>query len=73
MPTTETFYVSSKDNKIKRTNRPDREFFGNGEKSGDAKYLIEVFGYNHLEEAKKVKEMVENSKFNKLVKIRVEV
>ena len=40
---------------------------------GKAKYIIEVFGYNHLETAKKVRDMVDKTEMsNELFSIRVE-
>jgi hypothetical protein len=74
MPTTDTFYVSSKDNRVRRTTEPGREYFiRGGKKEGQAKYLIEVFGYNHEEVAKEVRDMVDKGGMgNKLFRIRVE-
>jgi hypothetical protein len=60
MANTDTFYVSTKDNKVRRTTEPSREYFvRGGTKEGKAKYIIEVFGYNHEETAKKVRDMVD--------------
>ena len=60
MSTTTTFYVSTKDNRVRRTTEPSREYFvRGGTKEGKAKYIIEVFGYNHEETAKKVRDMVD--------------
>ena len=60
MANTDTFYVSTKDNKVRRTSEPSREYFvRGGTKEGKAKYIIEVFGYNHEETAKKVRDMVD--------------
>jgi len=40
---------------------------------GKAKYIIEVFGYNHLETAKKVRDMVDKAEMSdELFTIRVE-
>jgi hypothetical protein len=63
MPTTESFYVSSKDNSVRKTTEPKREYFiPNGKKEGYAKYIIEVFGHNHHHEtAKRVRDMVDNA------------
>lgn len=73
MCTSETFYVSTKTNKVKKTTEPDREYFKGGKKDGKAEYLIEIFGYNHKENAKKVQRMVENSELkNNLFFIKVE-
>jgi len=74
MPTTDYFYVSSKDNSVRRTTEPTREYFiPNGKKEGDAKYIIEVFGYNHHETAKKVRDMVDKAGMSdELFTIKVE-
>jgi len=74
MPTTDYFYVSSKDNSVSKTTEPTREYFiPNGKKEGKAKYIIEVFGYNHLETAKKVRDMVDKSEMSdNLFTIKVE-
>ncbi len=74
MPTTDTFYVSSNDNKVRKTTESGREYFiSGGKKEGQAKYLIEVFGYNHEEVAKEVRDMVDKGGMDqKLFRIRVE-
>ena len=71
--TTETYYVSSKDNKVRRTTEASREYFRHeGKKEGQAKYLIEVFGYNHEKVANEVRDMVDLSGMqDKLFTIRV--
>jgi hypothetical protein len=52
--------VRTKDNKVKKPKAPSREYFVAGSKyEGQAKYFIEVFGYNHEETAKKVRDMVD--------------
>ena len=62
MATTETYYVSSKDNKVRRTTEPSREYFAyQGKKEGQAKYLIEVFGYGQEATAKMVRDMVDKA------------
>ena len=73
MPTTEHFFVSTKDNSVNITDCPSREFF-TGERVGEAKYLIEVFSnYNHYVTAKMVRDMVDTSDMgDKLFKIKVE-
>jgi hypothetical protein len=73
MANTDTFYVSTKDNKVRRTTEPSREYFvRGGTKEGKAKYLIEVFGYNHEKVANEVRDMVDKSGMtNKLFTIRV--
>jgi hypothetical protein len=74
MPTTDTFYVSSKDNKVRRVTEPSREYFiPGGKKEGKAKYIIEVFGYNHEKVANEVRDMVDKGGMtDKLFEIRVE-
>jgi hypothetical protein len=74
MATTDTFYVSSKDNRVRRTTEPGREYFAKGgKKEGQAKYLIEVFGDNHKEVANVVRDMVTlGGMDNKLFRIKVE-
>ena len=74
MATTETFFVSSKTNILRKTTEPTREYFRpGGKKEGQAKYIIEVFGYNHADTAREVKKMVEASGMgDKLFTIRVE-
>jgi hypothetical protein len=73
MSTTTTFYVSSKDNKVRRTTEPSREYFiPEGKKVGKAKYLIEVFGGNHEKVANDVRNMVDLSGMqDKLFTIKV--
>lgn len=75
MASTSTFYVSSKDNRIRRTTEPSREYFvKDGKKYGKAKYLIEVFGYGHESTAKDIKDMVDASgKSHMFYKIKVEM
>jgi len=74
MAHTEIFYVSSKDNRVRPTTEPSREYFLlDGKKRGQAKYIIEVFGYNHKETANKVRDMVDSSGMDsQLFKIKVE-
>jgi hypothetical protein len=74
MPTTDTFYVSLKDNKVRRATEPSREYFiPGGKKEGKAKYMIEVFGYNHEKVANEVRDMVDKGGMtDKLFSIRVE-
>ena len=74
MANTDTFYVSTKDNKVRRTSEPSREYFvRGGTKEGKAKYIIEVFGYNHEATAKKVRDMVDLAGMqDKLFHIKVE-
>jgi len=74
MANTDTFYVSSKDNKVRRTTESSREYFiPGGKKEGKAKYLIEVFGYNHEKVANEVRDMVDKGGMtDKLFSIRVE-
>ena len=74
MATTDYFYVSSKDNSVRKTTEPTIEYFiPDGKKLGQAKYIIEVFGDNHLETAKKVRDMVDKAEMSdNLFRIRVE-
>lgn len=74
MPTTDYFYVSTKDNKVRKTNESSREYFlPDGKKYGQAKYIIEVFGYNHQSVAEKVRDMVDKGGMTQdLFTIRVE-
>lgn len=60
MAYTETFYVSSSDNRVRKTTEPSIQYFiPDGKKEGKAKYIIEVFGYNHKEIATKVRDMID--------------
>lgn len=74
MASTQSFYVSTKDNKLRITTAPFREYFiKRGRKEGQAKYIIEVFGYQHVKVAKDIKEMVQKAGMqNDLFVIRVE-
>jgi activator of 2-hydroxyglutaryl-CoA dehydratase len=74
MPVTEIFYVSTKDNKVRKTTETGREYFvSGGKKEGQAKYLIEVFGYGHEKLANEVRDMVDKGGMDqKLFRIRVE-
>lgn len=73
MTITETYYVSSKDNKVRRTTEASREYFRHeGKKEGQAKYLIEVSGYDQESTAKKIRDMVDLSGMqDKLFTIKV--
>ena len=72
MATTEHFYVSTEDNSVKETMGPTSEYF-RGKKVGQAKYIIEVFGDNHLKTAERVRDMVDKSEMSdNLFRIRVE-
>jgi hypothetical protein len=74
MSNTSTFYVSSKDNKIRRTTEPSREYFvPGGSKEGQAKYIIEVFGNNHEAFAKQLRDALDASNLSdKIYKIKIE-
>jgi 6-pyruvoyl-tetrahydropterin synthase len=74
MPHTEYFFVSAKDNKVRKTTEATCEYFiPNGKKEGQAKYIIEVFGYRHEETAKEVRDKVDKAEMgNKLYTIKVE-
>jgi hypothetical protein len=62
MATTSTFYVSTKDNKVRPTQSNCREYFRpDGDHYGKAKYIIEVFGYNHKKTAKKFRDVLDSS------------
>lgn len=74
MSNTTTFYVSSKDNKIRRTTEPSREYFiPGGKKEGQAKYIIEVFGHSHESFAKELRDALDASGMSsKIYKIKIE-
>ncbi len=74
MATTERFYVSTKDNRIRNVvDNPRQYFMEGGKHEGKAKYIIEVFGDNHKHTAMKVRDMVDNSGMtNELFTIKVE-
>lgn len=62
MSTTSTFYVSTKDNKVRPTQSNSREYFRpDGNHYGKAKYIIEVFGYDHKQTAKKFRDVLDKS------------
>jgi hypothetical protein len=62
MATTSTYYVSTKDNKIRPTQGNNREYFlSDGRHYGKAKYIIEVFGYDHKQTAKKFRDTLDKS------------
>lgn len=76
MPHTETFYVSTSDNKIRPINGNIASYFNpncKGENLGKAKYIIEVFSYNHHKEtAKKIRNIIdENGLSDKLFHVTV--
>jgi hypothetical protein len=73
MPTTDTFYVSLKDNKVRRTKGPSQDYFDLGAKhEGKAKYLIQVFGDNNEKVAHEVRDMIDKAGMqDKLFTIRV--
>lgn len=77
MPHTETFYVSTSDNKIRPINGNPSDYFNpslnNPKKYGKAKYCIEVFGYNHKKTAEMVRDIIdEKGLSDKLFRVRVE-
>ncbi len=74
MAYTETFYVGTSDNKVRKTTEPSMQYFiPGGKKEGKAKYIIEVFGYNHKEIATKVRDMVDSADMsNDIFEIRIE-
>ena len=74
MAYTEIFYVSSSDNRVRKTTEPSMQYFiPDGKKEGKAKYIIEVFGYNHKEVANKVRDMIDAADMsNDIFEIRIE-
>ena len=76
MPYTETFYVSTKDNKVRPITKNINSYFNpdtKDENLGKAKYCIEVFGYNHKEVAKQIRDVIDAKQLSdKLFTIRVE-
>ena len=75
MATTNTFYVSTKDNKLRKSQTSSREYFiKGGKKEGQAKYIIEVFGNNHQKVAKKIQKIIETAGMhNDLYLIKAEI
>lgn len=62
MSHTQTFYVSSKNNQVRPTTGNSSSYFNPvyGKKNyGKAKYCIEVFGHNHKETAKKIRDIID--------------
>jgi hypothetical protein len=76
MPHTETFYVSTKDNKVRPANGNPAEYFNpdwKSKKLGKAKYCIEVFGYGHKKVAKQIRDVIDKESLSdKLFHVRVE-
>lgn len=77
MPHTETFYVSTKDNRVRPiTDGNTSQYFNPDWKSknlGKAKYCIEVFGYNHKKVAKQIRDVIDKEGLSdKLFRVRVE-
>jgi hypothetical protein len=76
MPHTETFFVSTKSNKVKPVNENPTSYFNPDSKSknlGKAKYIIEVFGYNHQKVAEEIRDVIDEKRLSdKLFRIRVE-
>ena len=72
MAHSETFNVSSKDKKIRRSQNNSFHYW-RGEGKGTIDMQIEVFGYNHQEEAKKIYEALKNAGLeNSYFNIRIE-
>ena len=76
MPHTETFFVSTKTNKVKAVDGNTNSYFNPECKSknlGKAKYIIEVFGYNHQKVAEEIRDIIDEKQLSdKLFNIRVE-
>jgi hypothetical protein len=76
MPHTETFFVSTKTNKVKPVDGNTSSYFNPDWKSknlGKAKYIIEVFGYNHQKVAEEIRDIIDEKQLSdKLFHIRVE-
>ncbi len=76
MPHTETYYVSTKSNKVKPIDgNPTSYFDPNWESKnlGKAKYIIEVFGYDHQKVAEEIRDVIDEKRLSdKLFRIRVE-
>jgi hypothetical protein len=76
MPHTETFFVSTKTNEVKLVDGNSSSYFNPDTKSknlGKAKYIIEVFGYNHQKVAEKIRDIIDEKGLDdKLYEIRVE-
>lgn len=77
MPHTETFFVSTKTNKVKPLNANSASYFNPDLKSenyGKAKYCIEVFSFNNHEKiAEQVRNIIDEKGLSyKLFRIKVE-
>jgi hypothetical protein len=76
MPHTETFFVSTETNKVKPVDGNTSSYFNleqKGKNLGKAKYIIEVFGYNHQKVAEEIRDIIDEKQLSdKLFKIRVE-
>lgn len=74
MPVSETFVVSKKDKKIRRS-QDNSYAYWRGDKKGTIDLQIEVFGdYNHIEEAKLIYEALCKSGLqNRYFEIKIEV
>ena len=76
MPHSETFYVSTETNEVKRVNDNLLSYFNPTWKSknyGKAKYCIEVFGYNHEKVAEQIRDIIDEKNLSdKLFHIKVE-
>ena len=76
MPHTETFFVSTKSNKVKSMDGNPSSYFDPEWKSknlGKAKYIIEVFGYNHQKVAEEIRDIIDEKQLSdKLFHIKVE-
>ena len=76
MPVTESFYVSTKTNEVKPIDGNTNSYFNPERKSknlGKAKYIIEVFGYNHKKVAEQIRDIIDEKQMaDKLFSIKVE-
>jgi hypothetical protein len=76
MPVTETFYVSTETNEVISVDGNPSTYFNpeqKGKNLGKAKYIIEVFGYNHKNVAEQVRDIIDEKQMtDKLFRIRVE-
>ena len=72
MANSETFNVSAKDKKI-RLAQNNSQYYFRGEGKGSIDMQIEVFGYNHKAEAKKIYEALKSAGLeNSYFKIKIE-
>lgn len=68
MANTETFYVSTVNNKVKPVTDNPQSYFDRSWESknyGKAKYCIEVFGSNHQKVAETIRDIIEEKGLSK--------